>query len=130
MLASAIHQHESALEMHMPPPFLTSFPPPTPSHPSRLSQRPRLSFLSHTANSYWLSILHMIVYMFLCHPLHSSHRLLSLLPSLTSISVSPFSMSASPLLPCKWEHQYHLSRFHIYALIYIYVFLSDLLHSM
>ena len=112
-------------------PSLMALPPtPTPSHTSRLSQSTSLSSLSHTANSYWLSILHMIVYMFLCHPLHSSHRLLSLLPSLTSISVSPFSMSASPLLPCKWEHQYHLSRFHIYALIYIYVFLSDLLHSM
>ena len=31
----------------------------------------------------------------------------------------PFpSPATSPLLPCKWVHQYHLSRFQTYALIY------------
>ena len=34
-------------------------------------------------------------------------------PSLT-MSISPFSISASSLLPCKWVHQYHFSRFPIY----------------
>ena len=38
-------------------------------------------------------------------------------------------MSASPLLPCKWVHWYHLSRFQIYALTHICFSLSDLLHS-
>ena len=38
MLVSAIHQHESAIGVHMSPPSWTSLPPPTPSHPSRLSQ--------------------------------------------------------------------------------------------
>ena len=38
--------------------------------------------------------------------------------------------SASLFLPCKPVHLYHLSRFHIYALIYYICFsLSDLLHS-
>ena len=36
-------------------------------------------------------------------------------------------MSASPLLPCTWVHQYHLSRFHMHALIYN-ICLSDLLY--
>ena len=40
----------------------TSLPHPTPCYPSRLSQSPGLSSLSHMANSHWLSILHMIVY--------------------------------------------------------------------
>ena len=31
------------------------------SHPSRLIQSPCLSFLSHSANSHWLSILHMVI---------------------------------------------------------------------
>ena len=31
------------------------------------------------------------------------------------VGISLFSMFASPLLPCKQVHQYHLSRFHIYA---------------
>ena len=37
MLVSAIHQHESAICIHMPTPSWNSFPPPTPSYPSRLS---------------------------------------------------------------------------------------------
>ena len=43
-------------------PSLLNLPPiPFPSHPSRLIQSPCLSFLSHTANSCWLSILHMVM---------------------------------------------------------------------
>ena len=45
-------------------------------------------------------------------------------------SIHLFSMSLSVFLPCKQVHLYHLSRSHIYALIYdIYISLSDLLHS-
>ena len=39
-MVSAIHQHESAIAMYMSPLSLTSLPPPTPCHPSRLSQSP------------------------------------------------------------------------------------------
>ena len=46
--------------LHISPPFWTSLPSPYPSYPSRLIQRPCLSFLSHTANSLLLSILHMV----------------------------------------------------------------------
>ena len=46
------------------------------------------------------------------------------------VSISLFSVSASPLLLSKQVHQYHLSRFHVYVLLYdIYFSLSDLLHS-
>ena len=37
-----------------------------------------VSSLSHTANFYWLSMLHMVVYMLPCYSLHSSHPLHSL----------------------------------------------------
>ena len=37
-LVSAIHQHESAIDIHTSPLSLTSLPPPIPSHTSRLSQ--------------------------------------------------------------------------------------------
>ena len=37
-------------------------PPPTPSHPPRLSQSMGFSSLSQTANSLWLSLLHMVVF--------------------------------------------------------------------
>ena len=46
-----------------------------------------------------------------------------------SPSLAVFSTSASLFLPCKKVHQYHFSRFHIYALKYIYFSLSALLHS-
>jgi len=42
--------------------------------------------------------LQMVVYMFPCYSLHQSH---SLFPTLSPVSISLFSMSASPLLPCK-----------------------------
>ena len=72
-LISAIHRHELAIPIHMSPPPWTFRPPPTLSHPCRLLQSPGLSSLSHTANSYWLIILHMIVYMLSCYSLHLSH---------------------------------------------------------
>ena len=106
----------------MSPPSWNSLPPPTPSHPFRLSHSPKLSFLSHTVNPPQLSILHMVVYMFPCYSLHPFHPLLPILP----MSTSRFSMSAPPVLPCKEVHQYHLSRFHTYALTYDICFsLSD-----
>ena len=54
--------------IHMSLPFQNSLPLPSPSYPSRLIQSPCLSFLSQTANSRWLSILHMVmkVSMLLC----------------------------------------------------------------
>ena len=44
-----------------------------PSHPSRLSQNTGLSSLYHTANSHWLSILHIVVVQLLsCVPLFAN----------------------------------------------------------
>ena len=76
-----------------------------------VSQSPGLSFLSYVANSHWLSILHMVVFVFPCYSFHSSHPLL---PQPT-VSITLFSMSMSPFLLCKWIHQFHL-RFCIHAL--------------
>ena len=59
----------------MSPPSGSSLPPPTPLHHSRLLQSPGLSSVSHTANSHWLSILHMVVYMFPCYFLRSRRGL-------------------------------------------------------
>ena len=50
-------------------------PPPSPSHPSKVVTQPRLSSLSHRANSHWLSILHMVMYVS-GYSLHISHPLL------------------------------------------------------
>ena len=80
------------------PPSWNSLSTSHPSQPSRWSQSPGLSSLSHTTNSHWLSVWHMVVYMFLCSSLHSSHPLL---PTYHHRVHSLFSMSASPLRPCK-----------------------------
>ena len=97
-LVSAKHQHESAIGTHMSPPSWTSLPLPSPSHPSRLLQSPALNALSHRANSHWLSILHMVIYMFPFYSLCISHPLP---PAPAPCPFRLFSMSLSPLLPSK-----------------------------
>ena len=77
---SIIHQQESAIGTPMSPPSWASLPSPPPSHPSACHRAFSLCFssLSHTANSHWLSILH-IVLKFPCYSLHTA-PLLPLLP--------------------------------------------------
>ena len=61
-LKSLLQHHSSkAIGIHISPPFRISFPSPSPSYPSRLIQSPCLGFLRHRANSYWLSILYMVM---------------------------------------------------------------------
>ena len=98
MLASPIHQHESATGIHVSPPSLTSLPPPTPSHPSRLLRSPGLSSLIQIADSHWLSVLHMVVYMLPSYSLPSSHPLL-LPPPPVAISLRTGSFDPLPLTP-------------------------------
>ena len=72
----------------------------------------------------WRFISYMIVYMFQCHSPKSSQPLP--FPEFKS----PLYTSVSLLLSCIQGHHCHLSKFHIYVLVYcIGVFLSGLLHS-
>ena len=68
MLASAIQQHESALDISVFPPSWTSLPPPTPSRPSRLSQSTGFE-LPASFSKFPLTVLHMVIYMFQCYSL-------------------------------------------------------------
>ena len=81
----------------------------------------------HPSRSPWstkLSVLHTVMYIFQCYSLYPSHPLLP--PRRPQIH--PLCLSLFP--PWKQVHQYHFSRFHIYALIYDICFsFSDLLHS-
>ena len=79
-----------------------------------------MSSLSHTENFHWLSVLHV-------KNVYVSMLLSQFVPPSPSLAVHESVLkSASPLLPCKEVHQNHLSRFHIYALIYgIYFSLSE-----
>ena len=98
-LFSVKSQHESAIGIHTSPPFWTSLPSPSPSHPSRLSQSPCLSFLSHTANSHWLSIWHMVLQVSMLLSPYISPSLSSPPhpPPSPDSSIGLFSMSVCPL---------------------------------
>ena len=85
VLVSAIHQHGSAL--------CETCPPSTTSLPSRLSQSPCVSSVSHMAHPPW-SVLHVLVCTFPCYSLHSSH--LSLPSESTSLLFMRDTQSASP----------------------------------
>ena len=60
MLVSAIQQHESARGIPMSHLSWASLPSPFASYASRLFQGPCLGSLSHTADSHWLCIWHML----------------------------------------------------------------------
>ena len=104
-------------EPRLPPPFL--------SHPSGSSQC--------TSPEHPVSCTEpgLVIY-FTYDDIHVSMLFFPIIPPLPSPteSKSLFFTSVSLLLSCIYSHYYHLSKFHIYALIYcIGVFLSDLLHS-
>ena len=72
-------------------PILIPSPPPSPSHPSGSSQCTSPEHLSHASNLGWRSISHLIIYMFRCCSLRTSHPcLLPQSPSLFYTSVSLF----------------------------------------
>ena len=99
---------------HLPPHIISL------GHPSA----PAPSILYPSSNLDWRFISYMILYMFQCHSPKSSHPLP--LPE----SKSLFYTSVSLLLFLIQGYRYHLSKFHIYALVYcLGVFLSGLLHS-
>ena len=109
--------------MCSPHPELSSHLPPHPT-PLGCTRAPALGALLHALNLLWLSNLDVIIYMFQCYSLKSSH--LCLLPQVQNL----FFTSVSLLLSHIQSYHYHLSKFHIYVLIYcVGVFLSDLLHS-
>ena len=88
MLVLAIHQHESATGIHV---FPILNPPPSPTHPLGFPRPLALSALFHASNLHWLSILHMVIYMFQCYSVKSSHpRLLPQSPKFCSLHLSLF----------------------------------------
>ena len=126
MFISVIYQHGSLKGIHMAPSSKASLPPLIPSQPSRISQSPSLSSLNYTTNSHWLSILHMLVYMFPCYSLY--YPTLSFLPT-PPMSISLFSLPESPLHTYKQVHQHQFSR--VYICINIqYLFFSIWLTSL
>ena len=95
----------------VPHPEPTSYLPPHPiplGHPSV----PAPSTLYHGSNLDWQFISHVIIYMFQCHsPISSRPRPL---PESKRLFYTSVSLLLSPIQ----GYRYHLSKFHIYALVY------------
>ena len=73
VMVFTIHQHELAIVMCPLPP---ESPPTSLPIPPGCHRAPALGSLHHTPNHHWLSILHMVMYMFQCYSPKSSHLLL------------------------------------------------------
>ena len=116
----AIHQHESAMSVHMFP-IVNLLCLPSHTIPLGHPSVPAPSILYPASNLDWRFVSYMMLYMFQCHSPKSSHPLpLPQSPKVCSIHLCLFAIS----------HTFHLSKFHIYVLVCcIGVFLSGLLHS-
>ena len=115
-----IHHGCTCVPKHEPPSHL-------PPHNLSLGHHcaPAPSMLCPASDIDWQFNSYMIVYMLQCHSPKSSHPLpLPLSPKVCYTYLCHF------LLSCIQGHHCHLSKFHIYVLVYcIDVFLSGLLHS-
>ena len=89
MMVFAIHQYESAIGIHVSPPPWSPLPPPSPPHPSRLSQSTGFGCPGSHIKPALLSISHVVMYVFQYYPLKSCYPLLLLL-----------SAKVSSLCPC------------------------------
>ena len=120
----AIHQHESAIGIHVFP-SRTLLPPHSPYLPSGSSQC--------TSPKQPVSCIKLgLAICFIYDIIHVSMSFFQIIPPSPSPTESKrlFYTCVSLLLSCIQGHRYHLSKFHIYALVYcIGVFLSGLLHS-
>ena len=121
-LASAI-QHESGISIYIYIPSLSNFFP-TPMTPLDCPRGQHCApcFIQQLPIRYLFCIWY-------CRYFRASLSICSTLAFHCCVQ-SLFFMSASQFLPCKYVHQYHFFRFHVFALIYGICFsLSDLLQS-
>ena len=120
----AIYQHESATGIHVSPSW-TLLPPPSPYHPSGSSHC--------TSPKHPVSCIEPgLATRFIHDVLHVSMPFSQIFPPSPSPteSIRLFYTSVSLLLSRTQGYCYHLSKFHIYVLVYCTcVFLSGLLHS-
>ena len=112
-------------QVYMCPPSQISLPPHTPTHPSGLSQC--------TSPKHPVSCIEPgLAICFIYDITHVSVLFSQIIPPFPSPTEPKrlFYTSVSLLLSCIQGYHYHLSKFHIYALVYcIGVFISGLLHS-
>ena len=119
-----IHWNETAMDLHV---FPIQIPPPT-----SLSTRSLWVFPVHQARAL-VSCIHLrLVICFTLDNIHVSMLFSWNIPPLPSPTESKrlFYTSVSLFLFCIYGYHYHLSKFHIYVLVYCNgLYLSGLLHS-
>ena len=82
---------KSVYWIYMYSPSPSPLPPPSPLDPSGSSQCTRPEHLSHASNLDWRSVSHLIIYMFRCCSLETSHpRLLPQSPKVCSVHLCLF----------------------------------------
>ena len=95
MVVFAIHWHESAIGVQVSP---IPKPPPHPI-PLGCPSAPALSALFHVLNLDWWSVSYMVIYMFQCYSLNSSHlHLLPQSPKVCSLYLCLFCCLASRVI--------------------------------
>ena len=120
----AIHQRESTTGIHVFP-ILNPLPPPSPYHPSGSSQ---CNSPEHPVSCIEPGLAICFTY----DNIHVSMPFSQIIPPspFPTESKRLFYTFVSLLLSCIQGYHYHLSKFHIYVIVYcIGVFLSGLLHS-
>ena len=93
-------------------PSWTLLPPPSPTLPPGRPSAPAPSIQYRASNLDWQLISYIILYMFQCYSPKSPHPLP--LPE----SIRLIYTSVSLLLSCTQGYCYHLSKFHMYVLVY------------
>ena len=109
--------------IYMGSPSQSPLPPPSPSHPSGSSQCTSPERLSHASNLGWCSVSPLIVYLFQCYSLRTSHpRLLPQSP-VCSLHLCLFFCFAYKVIVTIFLNS-------MYVLVYcIGLYLSGLFHS-
>ena len=127
MLISAIYQHDLSIGIHMSPTFWTFLLSPMPAHPLGCHIAPGLKSLCLMGNSYWLSTLHMVMYMFQWYCLNSSHALHHPLgPQVCSLCLHLHCCPANRFFSSIFLDPIHT---HTHTYIYIYALITVLFFS-
>ena len=115
--------------MNQPQVYICPLHPEPPSHLPPHStllvshRAPDLSFLHHTANFHWLSILIMVIYVSPCYSLNSSHPLLALLcPQASSLCLHLHCCPANRLISIIFLDSIYMH----YYMIFVSLFLTSL----
>ena len=117
-----IHSHESATGVHVSP-ILNSLPPPSPSHPQGHPSAPVLSTPSHALNLDWRSVSHMVIYMFQCYSLRSSHsRLLPQSPTVCSLHLCLFRCPECRVMVTIFLNSIHMRQYTVLVFFFLTYF--------